>query len=156
METCAENIGRGYKSMKESTLWGWFSKFIRLRDSDKNGIGRCISCNKIIEVWRMDGKGEIHFNPLAHAGHYIGREAIFAGTKYDERNVNLQCASCNTYHEGNKSAYALALQRKYGPDILQILEVRKRGRMQKTRYAVTALTEYYKSKVKEMIKKGNG
>ena len=47
--------------MRDDKLWKWFSIYIRLRDSDENGYGKCFTCGKII-FWK---KGD--------CGHGIGR-----------------------------------------------------------------------------------
>lgn len=76
-----------------------FSQYVRLRDSD-NGYGRCITCDK-----------RLHWKD-AHAGHFQKRK--YYETRWDEENVNLQCAGCNTYNDGEQYQYAKALDFKYG------------------------------------------
>lgn len=66
----------------KATLDRWFSLYIRLRDSDANGFGRCISCGKLVHYKEAD------------CGHFINRQHM--NTRYDERNCNLQCRSCLT------------------------------------------------------------
>ena len=70
-----------------------FSKYVRLRDGPV-----CITCE--------DPKG------LIHAGHFMGRR--FSSTRFEEENVNSQCAKCNTFNHGEQYKYALALDLKYG------------------------------------------
>lgn len=83
-----------------------FSEYIR-RFHSKDGVTKCVTCNKM-DVWQeMD------------AGHYISRSHL--NTRFDERNVWPQCKSCNRFHEGRKDEYALFLINKYGPDILKDL-----------------------------------
>lgn len=77
-----------------------FSQAVRLRDSDKDGFGNCITCEKRIH-WKQ-----------AHAGHFIKRR--YSATRYDEMNVNLQCSACNTFNHGEEYKYSRALDFKYG------------------------------------------
>jgi len=53
------------------------------------------------------------------AGHYVRRGKW--RTRYDERNVNPQCHTCNRNYEGSKPAYTVYLIRKYGPKIIEEL-----------------------------------
>ena len=77
-----------------------FSKAIRLRDVDSNGVGACITCESRVH-WKS-----------AHAGHFMSRR--FPATRWDDENVNLQCVSCNTFNAGEQYKYSLAVDLKYG------------------------------------------
>ncbi len=55
------------------------------------------------------------------AGHYIA-SSISLALRFDERNVHPQCTACNRFRHGNMAQYALELQKKYGPDILEELD----------------------------------
>ena len=113
----------------------WFSRFIRLRDSD-NGVGRCCSCGKFVNIKK------------AHCGHYINRKHL--STRFDEHNCHLQCISCNTFDEGNKEGYTLYLQEKYGKDIIQVLILRKNQSQKMSKFEIKALTDHYKNEVKRL------
>lgn len=77
------------------------SKYIRLRDSDSNGYGECITC------------GATKHYKEAQCGHFVTR----ANNKlrYDELNTNLQCVGCNMFKSGEQYLYSKALDEKYGP-----------------------------------------
>lgn len=92
-------------------LWKLFSEYIRRKDAvgDEN---TCFTCG-VRKPWKM-----------LHAGHYIRASAGLA-TYFDEQNVHPQCYACNIWRDGNSDEYALALQRKYGEDILNELNRRK-------------------------------
>lgn len=77
-----------------------FSRYVRLRDSDSTGHGNCITCGVRVH-WKS-----------AHAGHFVKRSVSLL--RYDEENVNLQCAQDNIYKYGEQYAYAKALDEKYG------------------------------------------
>jgi hypothetical protein len=93
-------------------LWKLFSEYIRRKDADENGNVKCFTCSKV-NPWKM-----------MHAGHYI-RASAGLSTYFDEQNVNVQDYACNIWRDGNSDEYALALQRKYGEDILNELNRRK-------------------------------
>jgi len=88
-----------------------FSKFIRQRDADSHGRVRCFTCGRIYH-WK-----EIQ------AGHYISRQHL--NLRWAEYNVHPQCVGCNVFKKGNMDVYAIALQAKYGLDILQELQRQK-------------------------------
>lgn len=108
----------------------WFSIYIRMRDK-----GVCITC------------GSKTFWKYQQNGHYVSRAVL--SLRWDERNCNCQCAGCNVFKHGNMDEYALALQKKYGKDILQ--------KLHKEKYKIVKLTpawyeeriNYYKNWVNE-------
>lgn len=89
--------------------WDVFSKFIRLRDADENGMVACFTCGSVKHFTELD------------AGHYIPK-SISLALRFDERNVNPQCVGCNQFRHGNLTQYALALKRKHGETILEELD----------------------------------
>ena len=84
-----------------------FSLYIRQRDSDENGFGKCVTCNTVNHYKKMD------------AGHFISRD--HAGTRYDDRNVFLQCKRCNIFMSGNKPEFAIFLMKRFGEGIVEDL-----------------------------------
>ena len=90
-------------------VWKSMSLYIRLRDSDEDGNGKCCSCGV-----------EKHYKQ-GHAGHFypksLGLEIYF-----EERNVHLQCPGCNLFKHGNLAPYAVFLEKKYGNGIIQELQ----------------------------------
>jgi len=99
-----------------------FSIYIRMRD---NGV--CITC------------GSKTFWKYQQNGHYVSRAVL--SLRWDEKNCNCQCPSCNVFKHGNMDEYALALQRKYGKNILNELH--------KEKYKVVKLTpQWYEDKIK--------
>jgi len=77
-----------------------FSKFIRLRDANRQGICKCITCNRLFR-WN---EGD--------AGHYVQRDRL--ATRFDERNVNAQCTYCNRFRSGEQYKHGIAINKKYG------------------------------------------
>ncbi len=123
---------RSYKTLKND-LDTTFAKFIKKRDSD--GIHfRCISCNT--------PKPIDQFN----AGHYFSRGAL--SIRWDEKNVNGQCISCNKWKSGNIQGYEKGLIRKYGKGIFQELEIKKAQSKKYARFELGILIIHYKQRIK--------
>lgn len=99
-----------------------FSVYIRIRD---NGV--CITC------------GSKTFWKYQQNGHYVSRAVL--SLRFDEKNCNCQCMACNVFRHGNMDEYALALQKKYGKDILE--------RLHKEKNKIVKLTpQWYEEKIK--------
>ena len=118
-----------------------FSEYIRLRDTNENGFGKCISCGKIIH-WK-DGD----------AGHYTNRKHM--SLRYDGKNVNLQCRACNRFDEGCMIGYNHGLVEKYGDGVIDYLNVKRFNicKMGKVEYEV--LIKHYQLKVSKLKKQKN-
>src|SRR6187401_1190895 len=78
-----------------------FSEFIRLRDSDMQGICKCITSGEFFH-WRD-----------CDAGHFITRENM--ATRWDEQNVNAQGIGDNRFKSGKQFEHGLAIDKKHGP-----------------------------------------
>lgn len=114
----------------------YFSQYIRLRDANKDGYIRCISCGKLV-FWKE-----------ADAGHYINRAHM--STRYDELNVHAQCRHCNRFREGNMLGYTRSLIRKYGQDVLDKLQIKKNQTSKISDFEAEKLIEYYKQQIKKL------
>lgn len=77
-----------------------FSLFIRLRDSNSEGIGKCITCDKVGHYKEM------------HCGHFRSRK--YFNTRWNACNCNLQCPTCNLYNNGEEFIHGLKIDEKYG------------------------------------------
>ncbi len=93
-------------------LWKLFSEWVRRKDTDSNGIATCFTCDRK-NPWKM-----------MHAGHYV-RASAGLSTYFEEKNVQVQCYACNIWRDGNSDEYALRLQKKYGENILNELNIMK-------------------------------
>lgn len=117
-------------------LWKIFSEYVRRKGIDEYGYGRCISCG-VRKPWKE-----------LHAGHYIPKSVSLA-LRFNEINVNPQCAGCNVFRHGNISQYAIGLMKKHGDKILIILEQIRREtqgfKLSRTDYE--NLIEVYKAKL---------
>jgi len=126
--------------MKDDNLWVAFSRFIRLRDSDENGIATCFTCGAR-QTWNSGGM---------QAGHFIGRRN--QSTKFDEKNVHAQCVQCNHFNAGMQFEYSIALDKKYGDGTAVNLLAQSRTTCHRSEFEIKELTKYYRQKVKELIK----
>lgn len=118
-----------------------FNAFIRLRDTDENGVGKCISCNK-----------PIVYGDNCQAGHYEPSSICFANLDFDEVNVNGQCIHCNKFLEGNKTGYAVGLIRKYGAGVLDQLKIKRRLGCHWTAFEYELLIGQYRAKANSLAK----
>jgi hypothetical protein len=119
-----------------------FNKFIRLRDQ-KNGVFKCISCGQFKVVNQMN------------AGHYHSQghnEAV----RYDETNVNGQCVRCNLMLHSNALGYQAGLIKKYGKQIIDILEIKRHNKSKMGKFELNLLIKEYSQKVKDLERKQRG
>lgn len=110
-----------------------FSQFIRLRDSDQNGYCRCISCGKVV-FWKY-----------IQNGHFVNRGHM--NTRFDEKNCNAQCVTCNCFDEGNNIGYMRGLIDKYGPRIIDELYIKKNQTKKWDAFDLEVLIQDYQKKV---------
>lgn len=102
------------KGTSKHKAWTVFSLFIRRRDADVNGMAACISCGTVKHYTEGD------------CGHYVPKSVSLV-LRFNETNNNFQCRSCNLFRHGNLTAYALALKKKYGDNILEELDEIRRN-----------------------------
>ena len=88
-----------------------FSEYVRRRDSDRNGIGKCITCDK---------RG--HWKTMQN-GHFVKRSV--SSLRYDDENNNLQCPACNVWKYGELYTYGKELDLKYGDGTAEKLHNRR-------------------------------
>lgn len=114
-------------------LWGIFSEYIRLRDSDQDGNCVCVTCG-LRTYWKN-----------LQAGHFIsGRNN---GVLFDERNVHGQCKVCNLWKHGNLEEYYPFMMKKYGNEIIESIKENKRNPPKLTVGWYEQSITYYEDKV---------
>lgn len=118
-----------------------FSKFIRVRDMRKDGTFICISCNRILPYEQAD------------CGHYINRKHM--ATRFNEKNCNAQCRSCNRFDEGNLQGYRRGLISKYGESVVLMLESMKNQINKISDFEYKAMIDYYRKETKRLMKEKN-
>ena len=81
------------------------SRYIRLRDSNFKGNGRCITCGKVM-AWKGDG---------ANAGHFIPKGNGAGLHRWTPHNIFFQCAGCNI-QSGEQYLYGKFHESMFGSD----------------------------------------
>ena len=125
------------KRVLKKRLWKVFSLYTRLRYADWQGMEACVTC------------GVVKHYKYMHAGHYVPQGSSLA-TTFDERNVHPQCYHCNVPQRGNLSNYAVFLTRKYGSDILELLDWKRHQRCDLDQNDYINLIKEYKNKIKKL------
>lgn len=88
-----------------------FNTFIKLRDTDDNGFGRCISSGQALK----------YPSKKAQAGHFYSG-GHYPSLKFNEDNVHLQGLSDNFYKSGNLIEYRKNLIKKIGIERVEALD----------------------------------
>lgn len=87
-----------------------FQKWVRLRDTNKDGFGKCCTCDKAISYSE------------SNAGHFCPRQHV--NTRFNEENVNLQCIYCNQWEAGAQYAYAKFLGFKKADELMELSKIK--------------------------------
>lgn len=122
--------------MNNKKLWKVFSEYIRRRDSNKDGFGKCFTCSRIIH-WK---KGD--------CGHGLGRQ--HKGTKYNEKNNHLQCKPCNGFEGGKREIYKEEMNKRYGTGTWELMELASKKPAKLGQFEIDQLEKYYKEKLKTL------
>jgi len=113
-----------------------FSKWVRLKDADKNGFCTCVTCGKTAHYKKMQ------------AGHYVSRSHM--ATRWVPENVHVQCPFCNIFKKGAMDEYALFIIKKYGPEQLEKLNQAKHRTTKFHTYDLTAMIAVYKRELEKL------
>lgn len=118
-----------------------FNKYIRLRDSG-GGFFDCMSC------------GFTKSTDVMNAGHYYAVNG-YDGIRFDEENVNGECAGCNCYDESHLIGYGVRLEDKLGVYKLAKLHERaanykKDASFKWDRSELEAKIVYYTQRIQEL------
>jgi len=131
------------KAKKRSTLLrsadDWFSRYIRLRDSNEDGIAKCCTCGKP-GFWQ-------NFD----CGHHVQRQFAL---RFNEKNNHAQCYTCNHPLEGNHVKYKEFIIEKYGEQAELLLQAAKGG-TRPGRAEFIAVIQEYKKRAHEELEKRN-
>ena len=135
-------------SQLHKTSKRWFNQFIRLRDTDDNGYGNCIS----------NGQRLKYGTKQAQAGHFFPG-GQFKNLEFNEDNVHLQSLSDNYYGHSQGAMYSVNLLSKIGQErflkLQQLAQQSKRNLFKEDRFLMIDIIETYKLKVKELSKSKN-
>lgn len=112
-----------------------FSRFIRHKYADKNGMVKCYTCDSVEPISMIEN------------GHYISRSHMYL--RWDERNCKPQCNICNSMKHGNIPEYTKRLEHDY-PGITDILMEECRMVYKWSKYELQSLISEYNKKVKHL------
>ena len=122
---------------KISTLkkkaWKLTSEYVRLSVADHAGYVSCVTCGAT-RKW----------NDSMQAGHWIPQKTGNA-TRYDLRNIHVQCAHCNLSEGGSPAAYALFMENTYSRETREDLVALSRTIKQFKRSDYMEIIEYMAS-----------
>jgi 5-methylcytosine-specific restriction endonuclease McrA len=119
-----------------------FSLFIRLRDSDHQGVCKCITCGNYDHYTKVD------------AGHFVTRDNM--ATRWEEENVNAQCQHCNRFKSGKQFEHGIAIDRKHKqPGLAAKLVVKSKFLCNWTDSELETMHKYYKAEIK-ILKEAKG
>jgi hypothetical protein len=119
----------------------WFSLYIRLKDSDDNGMVKCYT------------SGREYYYKQIHAGHFISRRHL--ATRWCEQNVKPQSAADNLFGQGEQYKFGLQLDNEYGVGTAEELQFKARKPYKITRVDYIEKISYYKELVKNLKKQKN-
>lgn len=123
------------KKLKASTekakAWKAFSDYIRERDR-----WTCYTCGKVGDKYSMD------------AGHLISR--YWAGTLFDENNVQTQCKGCNIMHEQDPEIFKRLWIQEYGQAAFDALYLKSKQVVKRTAQDYIDLRELYVEKLRHI------
>lgn len=117
-----------------------FSQYIRLRATDFAGYAICVTCG-VSKPWKEQ-----------QCGHYESRGKY--GTRWDEKNCNVQCYRCNVALKGNYPAYSRYLVRKFGAGILDELELKSNQSPKFSLGELQLMIDDYSQRVKSLTNRG--
>lgn len=125
------------KGGKKQALQNVVNKYCRLRDCAGEPGTNCISCGK----WTPFEKGD--------GGHFIPQGSSSA-LRYDERNINFQCHSCNRFKHGNAHNYYVGMVKKYGQGMVDDLMDRQHEVKKWTDEEISELRKYYRDRIRKL------
>lgn len=118
-----------------------FSKFIRLRDTNEDGVGYCIDCGARM-TWEH-----------VQCGHFMVRERM--STRWNEQNCAGQRDGCNMEASGRQYEMGLGLDSRYGKGTADSLVQQSLNIRQWTPQDLMEMILDYREKVNELLKTKN-
>lgn len=110
-----------------------FSRYIRLSSADKHGMCTCVTCNN-----------KYHWKDI-QAGHFMSRKHY--STRWDERNVRVQCVGCNVFKSGEQYKYSLFL----GSELANELYLKSKELVKFSSQDIQDMIDKYNTKLKSLI-----
>ena len=119
----------------------WFSRFIRLRDSDGNGNAMCVTCGKFYTIQEIE------------CGHWIRRAPPKGswGTRYEEHNAHSQGACCNRFDYGAEKKHEEKIIEMYGrEEVWRLFAIARKEKQKPSAKGFQFFAEKYEKKVAEL------
>lgn len=116
----------------------WFSKYIRIRDANHNGLCKCITCDTVKHWKEMD------------AGHFQSRR--YMATRYEEKNCHAQCQRCNQYGAGEQYLHGQAINSLYGKGTAENIVMKSNFIQKMTKNELMELARYYQQETLQLAK----
>lgn len=113
-----------------------FSRFIRLRETDKNGNVMCFVTGRVLPWEKMQ------------CGHYISRSHM--ATRFDEDNCHCQSPASNSLHEENIEPYKQALTLWGGISVVAYLEEMGRRVVKFSAQDLRDKIQYYEQELEKL------
>ena len=113
-----------------------FSKFIRLRDTDEYGYGKCFICGETFHYFDLE------------CGHFRHRRHL--GTRWYSDNAHAQCHECNTRDDAAEQMIAM-LRTDYGMDNAAEIIRLSNGITKFTNEDYAEMYQYYRKEVKRLL-----
>lgn len=119
-----------------------FSKYIRLRDANKDGFIRCIDCGEVAH-WRD-----------VDCGHFMPRR--FMNTRWHEQNCAAQLKACNgPIGLGRQYEFGKGLDIRYGPGTADKMTVLCKEQKKWTSAELKEMIDYYTEKLDRLSNQNN-
>jgi hypothetical protein len=112
------------------------SGYVSRRDAGGSGYVRCITCTTVKHWKEMDN------------GHFVSRN--YLSTRFDPRNCNTQCPTCNRFKSGEQHLHGLAIDRKYGKGTAEQLQAISRVPSKVDHEWLKFHIELYRGKIKDL------
>jgi len=112
-----------------------FSQYIRIKDADKYGMVKCVTCGKVGH-WKTGGM---------QCGHFMSRKHY--STRWDERNTAVQCVGCNVYKSGEQYKFSKYL----GNKLAEELHLKSQIITKFTTDELKDMITYYSNKLKNFL-----
>ena len=110
-----------------------FSRYIRLRKADNNGMVECFTSG-VVKHWKEH-----------HCGHFQSRR--HTATRWNELNCQVQSVSENIFNQGNQYQFGLNLDKEYGAGTAEGLLILAQQTVKYSRADLVELIAHYKEKV---------
>lgn len=113
-----------------------FSLYIRKRDSNKDGYGKCVTCPTIKHYTKMD------------CGHFITRGVM--AIRWHPFNCALQCKSCNGFAGGEQDIFSKEINKRWGQNTSETFQIKRHFSKKLERFTLELLIKEYTEKITQL------